>query len=153
MKKYELDFYDKCGCTTTREEKIIIEANSLDEARDKAYNLPQARRYDNLMVREYIEGLASYGVEIIGVSYFKGKTDSRYKQDIRLFFNAKSENDIRRYYVNNLMGKYSHTFTYRQGNELYDDLRKEGQDTMLGKIVEIYQIGQARAHLQTIGGK
>ena len=48
------------------------------------------------------------------------------------------------------MGKYSHAYTYRQNDELYDDLRKEGQDTMLGKIVDIYQIGQAKAHLQTI---
>lgn len=153
MKKYQLAYYDKIGNTTTRQEKIIIEANSLDEARDKGYDLPQRFNYDNLLVSEYIEGLASYGVEIIGVSYFKGKIDFQHKQDIRLFFNAKSENDIRRYYVNNLMGKYSHTFTYRQGNELYDDLRKEGQDTMLGKIVQIYQIGQEQTHLQTIEGK
>lgn len=150
MKKYQLEYYDKIGNTTTRKEKIIIEANSLDDARDKGYDLPQSFKYDNLLVSEYIEGLASYGVEIIGVSYFKGKIDFQYKQDIRLFFNAKSENDIRRYYVNNLMGKYSHAYTYRQNDELYDDLRKEGQDTMLGKIVDIYQIGQAKAHLQTI---
>ena len=150
MKKFELDFYDKCGNTTTRQERIIIEANSLDEARDKAYNLPQAKRYDNLIVGEYIEGMACYGVEIEGLEYWKGQRDYQHKQDIRLFFNAKSENDIRRYYVNNLMGKYSHAHTYRQKDELYDDLRKEGQDTMLGKIVDIYQIGQAQAHLQTI---
>ena len=96
MKKYELNYYDKCGCTTTRQEKIIIEANSLEEARDKGYGLPQARRYDNLIVGEYIEGMACYGVEIEGLQYWKGKQGT-HKVDIRLFFNAKSESDVRRY--------------------------------------------------------
>ena len=149
MKKYELNYYDKCGCTTTRQEKIIIEANSLEEARDKGYGLPQARRYDNLMVGEYIEGMACYGVEIEGLQYWKGKQGT-HKVDIRLFFNAKSESDVRRYVNQNFIGYYSHAYTYTQRDKLYEDVRKDGQDTLLKRIVDIYQIGQAQAHLQTI---
>lgn len=150
MKKFELDFYDKCGSTTTRQEKIIIEANSLDEARDKAYNLPQAKRYDNLIVGEYIEGMACYGVEIEGLEYWKGQRDYQHKVDIRLFFNAKSESDVRRYVNKNFISYYSHAHTYTQGNKLYENVRKDGQDTLLKRIVQIYQIGQAESHLQTI---
>lgn len=149
MKKYKLDFYDKCGCTTTREERIIVEANSLDEAREKGYSLPQAKRYDNLMVGEYIEGMACYGVEILGVEYWKGKQDA-HKVDIRLFFNAKSESDVRRYVNNNYIGKYSHAHTYNNGNALYESCRQEGQDCKLSRIVEIYQCGSMQEHLQTI---
>lgn len=149
MKKYELNYYDRCGCTTTRQEKIIIEANSLEEARDKGYDLPQARRYDNLMVGEYIEGMASYGVGILGIEYINGKQAS-HKVDIRLFFNAKSENELIRYIYKNYIGKYSHSYTYRYGNELYENCRNEGQDCKLSSIIETYQIGGPINHWPTI---
>lgn len=149
MKKYKLDFYDKCGCTTTREERIIIEANSLDEAREKAYSLPQARRYDNLIVGEYIEGMALYGVEILGVEYWEGK-QAGYNVEIYLSFNAKSESDVRRYVNNNYIGKYSHSHTYYREGALYEDVRKDGQDTLLKRIVDIHQMGVPVKHLPTI---
>lgn len=149
MKAYELNFYDKCGSTTTREERIIIEANSLDEAREKAYNMPQARKYDNLIVREYIDGMACYGVEVLGIEYWKGKQDS-HKIDIILFFNAKSESDVRRYVNNNYIGKYSHSHTYYNGKKLYEECNQDGQDCRLSRIIKIYQCGCISNNLQTI---
>lgn len=150
MKKYELNYYDRCGCTTTRQEKIIIEANSLEEARDKGYDLPQARRYDNLMVGEYIEGIACYGVQIRGVEYYNGKANYSHKAEICICLNAKNEEEIRRYFRRKMAYKFSHSYTYNDNGELYEECRKEGQDLRLAEIIKIYQIGRARENLQTI---
>jgi hypothetical protein len=150
MKKYELNFYDKCGNTTTREEKIIIEADSLDEAKEKAYKLPQVRKYDNLIVGEYIDGMACYGVQIRGVEYYNGKASYSHKAEVCIWLNAKSEEEIRRYFRKEMAHKFSHRYTYDDNGKLYDECKKEGQDLMLAEIIKIYQIGKAIERFKTI---
>ena len=150
MKKFELSFYDRVGCTITREKKIIVEAKDIDEARNMAYNSPLANKYDYLTVGEFIEGVAHYGFDIEGIIYFNGKP-TKDKLTCCIFLNAKSEDEIRRYFRNNMMYKFAHSYIYHNGkDELYDHCKEEGQDFELVRIERVWQVCKKLDNAKTI---
>lgn len=150
MKKFRLSFYDKVNCTIVREKSIIIEAADIDEAYDVAYKSPLVNKYDYLTISEFIEGVACYGFDIKGTIYYNGKP-TKDTQTCCIFLNAKSEDELRRYFRKNMMGKFAHSYIYHNGDdELYDHCREVGQDFELVKMEKVWQVGKKLDNTKTI---
>lgn len=142
--KYKLDFYDKVEQTTTRRERVIVDANSVEQANDIAKDLPQYKKYDHLLISEYHDGVACYCIVVLGRCYINGKLDPHHKTEARLYFNCKNEQEAIRYYHKHYYGKYTHSYTFHSKDKLYDDMRTDGQDTKLDYIIDSYQFGSKR---------
>lgn len=151
--KFEAEFYtkDAAGIGTIASTKVIIEADNLDEAMDKAYKLPESRRYDNVMVSSYTSDRLQVYMINAQVKIYKNRFNSdkhsylSYPGDNEIYVSIKapSENAARNYYCHNLWGNYCDT----KGN-----LDPDGY-WQFGRIIKSYPIGSGDGQYDATQGE
>lgn len=93
--KYRITFHD--GPLGNRQKTVDIYAESLDEARQQGYQMPEARNrlYDNMMIHQVPEGPSVIGIEF----EFEMKSPPFYENGKDyLFIRANSEAEALQYY-------------------------------------------------------
>lgn len=137
LKEFDVVFSD--GPNSNGSERVIVKAHDTDEASKKAYNMPQAKRYDNVIVSERAKGNVAYIVAFNYNYVINGKVDSRVGEG-RIVFNADNENEAKRAYNKKYRGKYFDDVNPGKGNIL-DDIPTKNQGGKYGKVFDVYQLG------------
>ena len=97
--KYNVLFHN--GPNTDGQYRTIIDAESTDDAMNKAYSLPQAKQYDNVTVSQRFSDTekSRYMVNFKILSYINGERQPRYDSSDYMGVNARSENEAKYYYM------------------------------------------------------
>ena len=137
LKEFDVTFYD--GPNSDKSERLIIKAHSSDEAMDKAYDMPQAKRYDNVIVGERATGLTSYIVAFYANRVFNGKVEN-YVSEERLIFNAENESQAKAAYNKKYLGKY-YKWLYPSRENVLSEPPTDIQGGKYGRVFDVYQSG------------
>ena len=156
--KYQLTFTNGPG--SNDKSVVIVDAKDSKDAMNQAYRMPQttSRRYSNVWVQEYNDGVKSFGCVLNTELIWNGKPDGRNKGEIIVFVNANDKPDVVRWARRNTVGKYIHTyefiqtpFTDNKGKQwFFDEPVKEGQDWRVTGIKEVYYVGSEDPNYLTV---
>lgn len=100
--KYRITFHD--GPNGNRQKTVDIYAESLEDARKRAYQLPEARNrlYDNMMISQVPEGPSVIGIEF---KYEMHRPPFHQEGKDYLFIRANSEAEALQYYNDHFWGR------------------------------------------------
>ena len=136
-KEFEATFHD--GPNSDRKERVIIKAKDVDDAMEKAYRMPQAKRYSDVIVGERVSGLTAYMVVFHYNYVFQGKVDSKQGED-RLVFNAESEYQAKAAYNKKYLGKYF-KWLYPGKDNILSEPPTDIQGGKYGRVFDVHQFG------------
>jgi hypothetical protein len=125
--KYVATFHD--GHMVNRKERVIITADNIDDAVDKAYDLPQANHYKNVNVTYYQDGLGVYNVEYDLID--NNKHIDEYQPVIAL-----SPSQAKTYFNKKYRGKY--TDSSRNIKSVHDKKQSEYDCRINGAVYATY---------------
>lgn len=137
LKEFDVIFSN--GPNSRDFERVIVKARDMDEVFKKANKMPQAKRYDNIIVNERTKGTVAYFVAFDYNIVFKGKVVDSLVGEGRIAFNADNENEAKRAYNKKYMGKYFNGIRPGKDNVL-NDIPTENQGGKYGKVFDVYQI-------------
>ena len=135
LKEFDINFND--GPNSNRSERLIIKAHNSDEAMEKVYTMPQARKYDNVIVSEIIPGKTAYMVAFKYDYVFGGKVDSN-KSSEYIAFNANNASEARRAYNKKYLGKYFKGI-YPDKDNVQEKI-PDARGGKYGNVFDVYQI-------------
>lgn len=133
---YKAIFHD--GPLSNRKETVLIKANSSTEAQEKAYEMPQSKKYDNLIVSEFDDKVAGYMVNFVGETFINGERTPQYDVDEYLALKSTSESDAHDFYMRKYYGKYCNSNVFDK-TKIQDSAPDSYQYIKCGRVKEVYQ--------------
>lgn len=105
-----------------------------------AYNMPQVKKYSNLMVEEFKEGESGYMVAFYYYKYSYGKKIYRNFED-RISLKATSIEQAKRHFMKKYYGKYQNgAYDFKQDKPLENNLNSEKSCSIeISKPFDVYQ--------------
>ena len=134
MKKYNALFRTGVG---GEHKRVVIEAENSDEAIKKAYNMPEAYYYEEVMISERGEGTAAYYISYNYNYVFDGKVSDEIGENW-IPINAENEEEAAAAWKKLFSGKYF-KWLYPGEKNILDEIPTKTQGGKYGKIIEVFQ--------------